>query len=93
MINFLNDLDTAFIKLMSIKTQCDEIANHISSIEIALYNLLKDKLSPSLVSTDNLSQTLNTMRNKVTKEGYTLGLVEVTDIIQSDCSFVSYEGG
>ena len=33
------------------------------------------------------------MRNKINKEGYTLGLDEITDIIQSDCSFVSYEGG
>ena len=89
----MNDLDTAFIKLLSIKNQCDKITNHISTIEIALYDLLKGKLSPSLVSTDNLSQTLNTLRNKVTNEGYTLGLDEVTDIIQSDCSFVSYEGG
>ena len=30
----MNDLDTAFIKILSIKSQCDEIANHISNIEI-----------------------------------------------------------
>lgn len=89
----MNDLDTAFIKILSIKSQCDEIANCISNIEIAFYDLLKGKLSPSLVSTASLSKTLNTMRNKIDKEGYTLGLDEVTDIIQNDCSFVSCEGG
>ena len=85
----MNDLDTAFIKILSIKNQCDEIANHISNIEVALYDLLKGKISPSLVSTENLSQTLNTMRNKINNEGYTLGLNEITDIIQSEYEGVS----
>merc|ERR1712074_353717 len=45
----MNDLDTAFIKILSIKSQCDEISNHISNIENSLYDLLKGKLSPNLV--------------------------------------------
>ena len=45
------------------------------------------------MNTDSLAQTLNTLRDKLIKKGYTLGLNEITDIIQSDCSFVSYEGG
>ena len=89
----MNDLDTAFTKILSIKSQCDEIASHISNIDIALYNLLKGKLSPSLESTDNPAQTLNSLRDKLIKMGYTLGLNEISDIIQSDCSFVSYQGG
>ena len=60
----MNDLDAAFIKILSIKSQCDEVANHNSNIEIALYDVLKGKLSPSLVRIDNLSQTLITMRKK-----------------------------
>ena len=46
----IHDLDTAFIKILPIKRQCDDIANHISNIEIALYDLLKGTLSPSLVA-------------------------------------------
>ena len=59
---------------------------------MALYDLLRNKLSPNLVNTDSLAQTLNTLRDKLIKKGYTLGLNEITDIIQTDCSFVSYEG-
>ena len=88
----INDIDTAFIKILSIKSQCDEVASHISIIEIAFNNLLKGKLSPNLVNTDSVAQTLNTLRDKLIKKGYTLGLNEIIDIIQSDCSFVSYEG-
>ena len=60
----MNDLDTAFIKILSIKSQCDKIASHISNIEIALYDLLKGKLS-TRQCTDNLAQTLNTLREKL----------------------------
>ena len=63
----MNDLDTAFIKILSIKSQCDEVASHISNIEMALYDLLKNKLSPNLVNTDSLAQTLNTLRDKLIK--------------------------
>ena len=65
----MNDLDTAFIKILSIKSQCDEVASHISNIEMALYDLLKSKLSPNLVNTDSLAQTLNTLRDKLIKKG------------------------
>lgn len=81
------------MKILSIKKQSDEITNHISNIERALYDLLKGKLLTSLISIDSREQTLSTMRNKLIKEGYTLGLDEVTDVIQSDCSFVTSEGG
>ena len=89
----MNVLNTAFIKILTIKSQCDEVASYISNIEIALYDSLKGKLSPKLVNTDSLVQTLSTLRDKLIKKGYTLGLNEITDIMQSDCSFVSYEGG
>ena len=65
----MNDLDTEFIKILSIKSQCDEVASHISNIEVALYDLLKSKLSPNLVNTDSLAQTLNTLRDKLIKRG------------------------
>ena len=68
-------------KILSIKSQCDEVASHISNIEVSLYDLLKGKLSPNLVNTDSLAQTLNTLRDKLIKKGYTLGLNEITDII------------
>ena len=44
----VNDLDTAITKIRLIKSQCDEIASHISNIEIALYDLLSGKLCPHL---------------------------------------------
>ena len=89
----LNDLETTYIKVLSIKSQVDNIENHISNIEIALYGLLQGRLSPSLLSTNSLIQTLNKLRNRLIKEGYTLGLEDTTDVIQSKSSFVSYEGG
>ena len=70
----MNDLDTAFIKILSIKSQCDEVASHISNIDMALYDLLKNKLSPNLVNTDSLAQTLNTLRDKLIKKGLYIGL-------------------
>ena len=45
------------------------------------------------MNTDSLAQTLNTLRDKLIKKGYTLDLNDITDIIQSVSSFVSYEGG
>ena len=50
----MNDLGTAFIEILSIKIHCDEVASHISNIEIALYDLSKGKLQPNLVNTDSL---------------------------------------
>ena len=69
----MNDLDTAFIKIPSIKSQCDEVASHISNIEVALFDLSKGKLSPNFVNTDSLAQTLNTLRDKL-KKGVYIGL-------------------
>ena len=69
----MNDLDTAFIEILSIKSHYDEVARHISNIEMALYDLLKGKLSPSIVSTDNLAQTM-VIERQINKKGYTLGL-------------------
>ena len=40
----MNDLDTPLIKILLIKSQCDEVTSHISSIEVAIYDLLKGKL-------------------------------------------------
>ena len=51
------------------KSQCEEVANHVTKIEIALYDLLKGKSSPNLVNTDSLAQTLNTLRDKLIKRG------------------------
>ena len=70
----MNDLDTAFIEIQSIKSQCEEVACHISNIEIALYELLKCKLLPNLVNKDCLAQTLNTLRDKFDKRGVYIGL-------------------
>ena len=65
----MNDLDTTFIEILSIKRQCDEEASDISNIKIALYDLLRGKLSSNLVNTDSLAQTLDTLRDTLIKRG------------------------
>ena len=82
---------TAFTKLLSILSQCDEVASVISNTEITLYDLSKGKLSRHLMNTDSLAQTLNTLSDILIKLGYTLGLNQIIGIINSDCSFLSYE--
>ena len=51
----MNALDTAFKKILSIKSQCDDVASNISNTEVALCDLLKDKLSPNIVNTEQSS--------------------------------------
>ena len=68
----MNDIQMTLARIFSIKTQAMEIKNHIESVEIGLYSLIKGTLTPHLVNLEALQQSLDVLRQTVIKHGYQL---------------------
>ena len=89
----MNDIQMTLARIFSIKTQAMEIKNHIESVEIGLYSLIKGTLTPHLVNLEALQQSLDVLQQTVIKHGYQVSTAEVSEALQMRCSFVAFTNG
>ena len=87
------DLQMIVARIFSVKTQATSIQNHLENIEIGLYNLLKNQLTPHLIRFETIQKGLEKLRNTVVQKGYLLATYDANEALQLQSSFVSMTNG
>ena len=64
------------------------LTTHLMSLQNGIYDLLKNKLSPSLVNLETISNTLAKAEIMISKRGYQYAISSATDVYQLETNFV-----
>ena len=87
------NLSESIINAVAIKTIANSLARNLQDIQNGLYELLKNRLSPSLINLSSLEKAFKKLQNKLMQTGYRTVVVNAKELLQSEASFVSYSNG
>jgi hypothetical protein len=85
----LFSLDLVSLQIMGSLTK-DEAEKEIRRIISAVQLLIKNRLSPDLIQTDQLGQVVNSLKDKAAKKGLVLGITSKEDIFRVDTSHIFF---
>ena len=82
-----------FIHLFTIKTFSSSTTRHLLRLQDGLYELLKNKLSPKLVTISNIERALTRLKTVTSNRRYKMALQNPSDVFMCDTSFVAIQNG
>ena len=88
MIN--KDVGKALINAVAIKTISNSIARNLQGLENGLFELLKNRLSPSLLNLNALEKAFKKLQERLIRTGHRTLVENSRELLQSEASFVSY---
>ena len=83
------DVGKALINAVAIKTISNSIARNLQNLQNGLFELLKNRLSPSLLNLNALEKAFKKLQQRLIRTGHRIVVGNSRELLQSEASFVS----
>ena len=85
--------ETTYLNLFAVKLFGASTTRHLQRTQDGLYQLLKNKLSPQLITLRKIQKAMGKVKKIANAKGYKLATKTDADIFMVDTNFVAYENG
>ena len=90
-LEYLIRQDVIFSEASTLALLSRNFASHVQDIQSGLYTLLKNKLSPALISVSTMKKALEEAKNAAARRGYNLAIDNPVDSYKVETNFVSHK--